>query len=280
MDKSAPQIYGILGYPAKHSLSPLMHNAAFRALKIHAEYRIFEKTSDELQNFLSSLSRQNICGLNITVPYKEKVIPFLAQVSSEVQLIGAVNTVKVSGNKLEGFNTDGQGFLRHLKELKFKAQGKNIAVLGSGGAAKAVCVYLAQENPKKISLYDIDKQKLSALVRQLKDNFAGTDFYAADTLEDLNTQGSSLLVNATPCGMKESDPLPLAKEFIHKNLFVYDLIYNPQETKLLKAAKESGARISNGLRMLLYQGMLSFEIWTGKPAPQEIMREALEGGLK
>ncbi|MFA5410403.1 MAG: shikimate dehydrogenase [Candidatus Omnitrophota bacterium] len=281
MDKnSQPKIYGVLGYPAKHSLSPLMHNAAFQALKINAEYRIFEKNPEELEGFLHSLFRENILGLNVTVPYKERIIPFLEKLSLEAELIGAVNTLRASANKLEGFNTDGEGFLKHLTvDLGFDPGGKTIALLGAGGAAKALSVYLSKTKPKSIAIYDLDKNRLAALIKHLKESFHKIEFKSAESIEGLNIGGSDLLVNATPVGMKESDPSPVDEKFIRAGLLVYDLIYNPKETKLLKAARDKGASVSNGLGMLLYQGVASFEIWTGKKAPVEIMRQALNKGV-
>ncbi len=277
---SSTIIYGVLGYPVKHSLSPLMHNAAFKALKINAEYRLFEVKPEELDDFFASLRGQNIYGLNVTIPYKETVISFLDRISCEAKLIGAVNTIKIYQNKLEGFNTDGEGFLRHLTEdLGFNAKGKVIAVIGAGGASRAVSVYLSKIKPKAMNIYDVDKNKASALVDHLKENFKNIEFKLANSIEGLNIKDSLLLINATPIGMKESDSCIVDKNFIHKGLLVYDLIYNPKETKLLKVAREKGARVSNGLGMLLYQGMLSFEIWTGKQAPKEVMQKALLGAL-
>jgi shikimate dehydrogenase len=282
MDKESPaRIYGVLGYPAKHSLSPAMHNAAFQALKINAEYRIFEKKPEELESFIRSLPEENIYGLNVTVPYKEKVIPLLDGVSQEAELIGAVNTIKVSQRKREGFNTDGEGFLNHLSvDLGFNPKDKNIAIIGAGGAAKAISVYLSRKKPKSIALYDIDRQRLSALVRQLKENFNHIEFMQADSLAGLEIRDRDLLVNATPIGMKDSDPCLIEEEMLHERLLVYDLVYNPPQTKLLALAEKVGARTANGLGMLLYQGARSFELWTGEKAPLEIMREELSKGVK
>lgn len=275
------KIYGVIGFPAKHSLSPLMHNAAFHALKINAEYKIFEKTPEELAVFLNSLTQEGIAGLNVTVPYKEKVISFLTKLSREAKLIGAVNTIKVSGAKLEGFNTDAEGILAHLKkELKFNPKNKKIALIGAGGAAKAVCVALAKEKPKSITLYDIDRIKAESLLCQLKENFAKIDFNLADTIEGLAISSADLLINATPIGMKEEDPLLVPEGLLQRNLLVYDLVYNPDKTKLLQAAERIGAKFTNGLGMLLYQGAASFKIWTAKKAPLKIMRDALEEGVK
>jgi shikimate dehydrogenase len=282
MDKRPhPKIYGLVGFPVQQSLSPLMHNAAFSALGINAEYKLFAVKPPELENFLRSLSPRNIYGLNVTIPYKEAVIPFLDRVSKETKLIGAVNTIKVSGGRLEGFNTDGFGFLRHLTEdLKFNPENQKIAILGAGGAAKAIGVYLSQVKPKRIYIYDVDRTKLIVLVRHLQENFKNVEFKAASSIEELDISGCDLLVNATPVGMKESDPCLVNEKFIHSNLLFYDLIYNPKETKLLKLAKKRSAKVSNGLGMLLYQGALAFELWQDKKAPIQIMKEALEKGVR
>lgn len=277
---SSPRIFGLIGYPIKHSLSPFMHNAAFNALRLDAEYQLFELKAQELENFLKSLSQKNIYGLNVTIPYKEQVVPFLGKVSAEAELIGAVNTIKVLQDKLEGFNTDGAGFLKHLSEdLKFNAQGKSIAVIGAGGAAKALTVSLSKAGAKRIAVYDVEKEKSRRLIAHLKENFKETEFNQADSIEEIGIQNSDLLINATPIGLKDTDPCIVSEGLMHEGLLVYDLIYNPKETKLLKMAREKGARVSNGLGMLLYQGMLSFEIWTGKNAPKEVMQKALEDKL-
>lgn len=275
------RIYGLVGYPVRHSLSPLMHNAAFSYLKMDAEYMLFEKKPDELGGFLNSLGGTNIHGLNVTVPYKEKTIPFLDSLSDEAKLIGAVNTVRVSGGKLEGFNTDAEGFLKHLvQDLGFNPQDKVIAIIGAGGASRAVSVSLSKASAKGINIYDIDKIKAEALANDLKRISPVPVFKAAAAIEELEIGKCSLLVNATPVGLKDTDPLLIKEKLIHRNLLVYDLIYNPQETKLLRVAKGRGAQTSNGLGMLLYQGALSFEIFSGKPAPVTAMREALSQGVK
>ena len=281
MTSSSTKIYGLIGYPVKHSLSPLMHNAAFSSLKIDAEYRLFEVKPQELKDFIGSLVQRNICGLNVTIPHKESVAPLLDSVSPEARLIGAVNTIKVADRKLEGFNTDGEGFLEHIKgELHFDPEGKKISMIGAGGAARAVSVILSKSKAKRLNIFDVDKPKASALVNHLKDNFKNVEFKAVVSIDELDAGESDLLVNATPIGMKDSDPCLIEDRSLHKDILVYDLIYNPKETKLLKAAKSKGAKVSNGLGMLLYQGAIAFQIWTGKAAPIEIMRAALEEGVK
>ena len=281
MTLSEKTIYGLVGSSLiKHSLSPLMHNAAFAALKINALYQLFELRQEELEPFFGSLKENNIAGLNVTVPYKENVLGFLDKVSDEAKIIGAVNTIRVLEGVLEGFNTDGEGFIKSLKEdLGFKPQAKAIIILGAGGAARALSVYLCKEKAASIAIYDVDSNKAAKLAGHLKENFKGVNVNHAGSIAGLPLGEADLLVNATPIGLKDSDPCVIDTDLLNRNIMVYDLIYNPKETKLLKAVKERGIRASNGLGMLLYQGMLAFEIWTGKSAPKDIMRKALEGNI-
>jgi shikimate dehydrogenase len=277
----AGRIYGVLGYPVKHSFSPLMHNAAFQALNINAEYRLFEIKPQDLDSFFSSLRERNIFGLNVTIPYKEAVLKYLEWQSPEVRFTGASNTIVVEDrNLLKGWNTDGIGFHRHLtKDLKFNISGKQIIILGAGGAAKAVTNQLARHKAKGIVIYDLDVNKGWKLADKINTEFPTCKTFYADSLDDTEFKNADLLINATPVGLKESDPCLVNIEMIHKNLFVYDLIYNPPETKLLKLAKKVGARTSNGLGMLLYQGALSFRHFTGKTAPLKIMEGKLKWAL-
>ncbi len=283
-----PKIYGLIGYPVKHSLSPAMHNAAFKELEINAEYRLFPLKEEEIADFLRNCSN-NIYGLNITVPYKEKILKFVELEAESLFLgkIGAVNTIVVKDKKLIGYNTDIPGFARDVKE-RFNPSnvegffiGKKAAVLGAGGAARAVVYALVEYcGIKDIAIFDIDEVKKNNVVKMIKELFSDLKIYGVDSIEQLNLKDKDLLINATPIGMKETDPCLVDDKLIHKDLFVYDLVYNPEETKLLKIAKNKGARVSNGLGMLLYQGVLAFEIWTGAKAPVDIMRQALIDGLK
>jgi len=273
-----PLTYGLIGFPIKHSLSPRMHNAAFTKLKIKAKYKLFELKPEELGSFINNLKKSNIKGFNVTYPYKEKIIPYLKLKSSGVAEIGAANTVVVAKDgKLKGFNTDFAGFSRHLKELKVKP--RRAALIGAGGAARAVCFALGKMNAEEICVYDIDAFKSLNLAGQFKDVFSKTNFSVAARIEELNLDDKDLLVNASPVGMKKEDSCLVDERFLHKGLFVYDLIYNPSETKLLANAKNSGLSFSNGLGMLLYQGVLAFTHFTGKNPPVEVMRNALKKGV-
>jgi shikimate dehydrogenase len=274
--KVPPKVFGVLGYPAQHSLSPKMHNAAFKALKINARYKIFEIEPSKLKEFFTTLAKRGIEGLNVTIPYKQTVISYIKRTTPEARIIGAVNTIKVSRNKLMGYNTDGEGFLRHLKaDLDFEVRGKNIAVLGAGGASRAVCVYLCKAMPKRIAIYNRDRSKTINLMHILNMNGVCTDLIAANSISDLRLSEADLLINTTSLGMKENDPSLVDPKYLHPGLLVYDLVYTRKATKLMEDALKKGCRTANGLGMLLYQGMLSFKIWTGRTPPKKIMEKAL-----
>lgn len=277
----SPNIYGLLGYPVKHSFSPVMHNAAFAYLGINARYELFEKSSEELKDFLASLKSKNIRGLNVTIPYKEKVLNFveLDEESVFLRQIKAVNTIVLQNGIVKGFNTDIPGFIRHLNE-NIDPAGKKTAILGAGGAARAVVYAIAKSEAKDIFIYDVDKIKSESVVGMIKGLFPEFDIRAVDNIGQLQINEKDLLVNATPIGMKDADPCLIKEEMLHKNLFVYDLIYNPPETKLLTLSRKAGAAAVNGLKMLLYQGALSFKLWTNNNPPEEVMWNALQEEIK
>jgi len=273
------KLYGLIGYPVKHSYSSYMHNAAFKALGIDAQYELFEVSPDSLDKFFKeTVIKKEICGFNVTIPHKESALKYVnTKIPQDVERIGAANTIKVAkdGKELSCINTDAAGFLRHLEELKFNILDKTIAILGAGGAAKAVSIKLAENNPKKISIFDIDKNKVNELVTRIKSVFPKINVLAVNNIEDLNIKAADLLVNATPIGMKKEDPCLVDKELLHSGLLVYDLIYNPFQTKLIEIAKQKGLIATNGLKMLLYQGVLSFKYWIGINPPEEVMWNTL-----
>jgi len=219
--------------------------------------------------------------LNVTVPHKEKVLAYLDELSEEARLIAAVNTIEVRDGMLIGHNTDGRGFIRSLREdAGFDPGGKSILFIGSGGAARAAGFSLALAGAKKIAFRDIDTEKASALAQDIHQK-TGVD--ARAIIEDqlaASAEDADCLINATPLGLKRSDPLPIGKIFIRKRHLVCDLVYNPPETALLKAAKARGAERLSGLGMLLYQGVIAFELWTGTKAPVPVMKKALLGQIR
>ncbi len=271
------KLYGIFGYPVEHTFSPGMHNAAFRKLGLDACYVPFAVHPEHLKDAVRSVIPLGLCGLNVTVPHKENVIPILDDLSEEANLIGAVNTIQVQDGKLIGHNTDGRGFLRSLREqAKFNPRGKTFLFIGSGGAARAVGFSLALAGAKKIVFRDIDQKKAAILAKDI----AHKTGVVVETivLEQLaaSAEEADCLINATPLGLKKNDPLPFPKDFIHSHHLVCDLVYNPPDTAFLRAAKARKAGRFTGLGMLLFQGVIAFEIWTGKKAPVSVMKSALQ----
>ncbi len=269
-------IYGIIGWPIKHSLSPAMHNRAFKALGIDAKYEKFEIKPEGLEDFL--LKRKDIKGFNITVPHKvraKEILDKKTNVSGSdfADLCGAINTVKLVGDKFQYTNTDVLGFLTSLEEdLKFDYADKNILLFGCGGAGRAVIAGLSHGNKtcKKIYAYDESEARAKDCVK-----FERLQLISKEEIVQ-TVKKCQLLVNATPIGMKEGDPSPIDKGLLHRDLFVYDVVYN-RETELVKAANQHAV---GGLGMLLYQGAHAFEFWTGKKAPVDVMRGALKKALK
>ncbi|MCF7870134.1 MAG: shikimate dehydrogenase [Candidatus Omnitrophica bacterium] len=273
---------GLLGYPVEHSLSPKMHNASFKKLNLSYHYSLYAVELKSLDSFIKFLAKYNIKGLNVTVPYKEKILPYIEEKSEAVKKIGAANTLVIRDFKIKGFNTDFLGFSKHLKELIDPYKLK-VALLGAGGAAKAVVYSLLKDKVKAISIFDIDRKKAEDLVKKAKEWAVGLEINPeinqVETIEALDISKKGLLINATPVGLKQSDLLIVPENLLHRGLAVYDLIYNPAETKLLAAAKGKGLKFSNGLGMLIYQGAESFLHFTGVKLKVSdvaaIMKEAL-----
>lgn len=285
--KKAFKLYGIFGYPLAHTLSPAMHEAAFKKLGIDANYLVLELAPDAFKKTMRGLSKCVLSGFNVTVPYKETVIRHLRKVSPEAKAIGAVNTVYRKDGTWTGANTDREGFLISLaKDGKFRPRGKKALVCGGGGASRAVTYGLAEKGIGEIAVADIVPEKARQVVRSLRRSFRRLKCraLAAGTPEvRLVLENADLVINATPLGLKEKDPCVVPPAWIPKasgrrRLFM-DLIYNPAETVFLKAAKRRGHRTLNGLGMLLYQGARAFEYWTGKKAPVPVMRKALLDAL-
>jgi shikimate dehydrogenase len=293
-------IYGLIGYPVKHSLSAFMQNAAFNELGIKAEYRLFEIEPKDLRSFLledsevkdttgKTFRSRDIIGFNITIPHKvtakeilEKEFPkkenkFIQIDELDVKVVGAINTVKRGPDKLEYWNTDASGFLRSLKDdLKFEPKGKSVFLIGCGGAGIAIAAALSWKNTgaKEIFIYDISEKSIGIAKEhfsKFSDLSSKISFVKGIKLPE-TIRNCQLLVNASGLGMKDGDESPVDKQLLHSGLSVYDIIYNRQ-TQLLKDANDLSH--SNGLGMLLYQGVDAFELWFATKAPVEVMRKAL-----
>ena len=267
------KITGLFGYPVEHTLSPAMHNAAFSHLGMDYCYLPFLVHPDSLGKAVDSVRALNLAGVNVTVPHKEKVIPLLDEVSEEASFIGAVNTIVPREGVLTGYNTDGRGFMRSLGENGIAVSGRKVLVVGAGGASRAIGYYLS-ETAQHLAIYDVDTAKLSRLVSdlsQIRKNVA-----AIGVLKGLGE--FDVIVNATPLGLKKGDPSPVDTSALSSGQTVCDLIY--KMTPLLESAAAKGCRTMDGLGMLLWQGILAFELWTSVFPPVEIMREALSRGIR
>jgi shikimate dehydrogenase len=275
------KIYGIFGYPVEHTFSPGMHNAAFKKLGMDACYVPFSVHPAGLRAAVKAVLPLGLRGLNITVPHKEKVIAWLDELSEEARLIGAVNTVEVREGRLIGHNTDGRGFIRSLRDgAGFDPRGTTVLVAGAGGAARAVCFCLALAKAERIVFHDVDAAKAAKLARDIRKKTGVSAEAVSSHGLAAAAREARCLINATPLGLKKDDPLPLDRELILPHHLVCDLVYNPPETGLLKAAKDRGARRLPGIGMLLYQGVIAFEIWTGAKAPIAVMKSALARLIK
>lgn len=270
------KVVWLIGYPLKHSLSPVIHNTAFESANIRAVYIPMEIKKRELGPTIKVLKKPYTLGFNVTIPYKEKIISYLDQLSKEAQLIGAVNTVKYSRGKLIGYNTDSMGFIYSMpKEIRRALTGKKAVIIGAGGASRAVAFALAGINMKEIIIANRTLEKAKNIVRKMSEKFPKVKFRAISLRKTAyELADTHILVNTTPVGLKPNDKNLIKSSFLHKNLFVYDLIYNLKETKLIKLAKAKGCFTMNGMEMLIRQAALSWKIWTGKNAPVKQMRKA------
>lgn len=273
-------LFGIVGYPVSHSLSPKMHNQAFAALGLNYCYLPLPVSSRDLAQGIEGLRAFGFCGFNVTIPHKEAVIPLLDEVDHMALVMGAVNTVVNRAGKLIGYNTDGQGFLRSVAELwDYSARGEEIVILGAGGAARGIAAALASAGAAQVTLANRSRERAEKLCTEIQENFAGR-FKVVDLAgRDLDSAlaNSSLVVQTSSVGMSpdvDAEPL-IDPERLNRSNLVYDIIFNPLETRFLAGARLRGCRIANGMGMLLHQGAIAFELWTGQQAPLEVMRQAL-----
>ncbi|MGH7942734.1 MAG: shikimate dehydrogenase [Limisphaerales bacterium] len=275
---AATRLCAVLGRPVAHSASPAMHNAAFQAVGLNWCYLAFEVDPAHLRAAIEGARALNIAGFNLTVPHKLLAVKMMDALDPSAKLFGAVNTIKferINGKiRTVGYNTDAEGMATALLEdLNVRLRGSKVLLLGAGGAGKTAAVKLAGEGVAELRLVNRTAAKAEQLAKEIRKRFPSVRVatgYPGGTID--------LVLNATSLGLKSSDPSPLdERQFKLGNArAVYDMIYRPPRTRLLAAAKKAGCKTANGLGMLLHQGARAFEIWTGRPAPVEVMRKALE----
>ena len=273
------QLCGVLGYPVKHSLSPAIHNAAFRHLGLNYVYLAFPV--EDVPHALHGIrALGNLRGFSVTIPHKVSVMAHLDTIDPTARHIGAVNTIVKSDNTLSGYNTDASGALLALQHAGVDLAGKQVVVIGSGGAARAIAFGLALTTPAgRLTILGIEEEERRTLARNLRE---GTTLHIEDHPLDANTLEPALaqaqvMIHCTPVGMDpHTEQTCVPQRFFHPDLTVMDIVYNPLDTRLLKEARDAGCPTIRGLEMFLHQAVAQFELWTGQPAPVPVMRQVLE----
>lgn len=279
------KLIGLIGKPLAHSISPAFQQAALDHVGIDARYELWETEREALAERVAGMRHPDCLGANVTVPYKELAIPLLDEIDPLAARIGAVNTIVNRDGRLCGYNTDMTGFARALRQDGgFDPSGAHVVLLGAGGAGRAATMALVQAKAASVTIFDIVLDRAQRLVEDLGRQGETPLRSVAPSEESLATgmKECQLLVNCTPIGMrhsKEEHNLPMPPELIHLGMLVFDIIYNPLETRLLAEAKRRGARTLGGLPMLVYQGAASFELWTAVEAPLDVMFKAARKAL-
>lgn len=289
-------IVGIIGNPVEHSLSPIMFNEAFNAMNLDYVYVPFNVRKKDLSQAIDGAKKLNIKGLNVTIPHKKKVLNEIDKFDIMANLIGAVNTITFVNGKSKGYNTDCVGAIRAIEEIT-TLNDKNVVIVGAGGAARAIAFQTAISNVNSLTMVNRSEKKVKHLVYDIK-TLLSSDFKENIKLDDLNIdfshidvnyeygnldslpnylKNADILIDTTPIGMYPNcDVEPIAtSDMMHSDLIVNDIVYNPLNTVLLKEAENIGAKTISGFKMLLYQGVENFKIWTGLDAPIEIMKNVL-----
>ena len=278
------RLAALFAKPAKHSISPAMHNLSFEDQKVDAVYLAFDVDPESLAASIQSIRQLDLLGVNLSMPHKMAAVPLVDELSPAAELIGAINTIVNHKGHLIGHNTDGIGFMRSLGDIEVSIIGGTMTVIGAGGAATAIISQAALDGVETIHVFNRNDEFYPVIESKLQQIAAATTCNI--TLGDLDDQQalglaikeSQLLVNATGVGMKpQEDASPLKdRGMLRESLAVYDVIYNPRETRLLRDAKAAGAKTANGLSMLLYQGAAAFELWTDKKMPIEKVKTLIE----
>ena len=273
--KGSTNIVGLIGHPVEHSFSPPMHNAAFEQLGMDYAYVAFDVEPENLKSAIEGAKSLGIKGLNVTIPHKIEVMEYLDEIDEVAGLIGAVNTIDFKDMK--GYNTDGIGAVRAIEEAT-SIKDKNVVIAGAGGASRAISFYIAKYGADKLTILNRNIEKAQGLAGDVADsNLIGN--VEAGSISEIGSclKDADILINTTPVGMHPNvndKPVASASD-MHEDLVVFDAVYNPNETVLLKEAIKAGAKPVYGIKMLLYQGAESFKIWTGADAPVDAMEDAL-----
>ena len=277
------KIVGVIGDPVEHSCSPPMHNTAFREMGMDYIYVPFHVKPADLSAAVEGFKALNVMGINITLPHKSAALTLMDSLSQEARLIGAINTMVFRDGMVEGHNTDARGFIASLREKGIEnIQGMKVVVLGAGGGAQAVVVGLALEGVDRITIANRTPEKAIRIAENIseKTGIQVKGISLSDNLLPEHISQSRLLVSTISAGMDPSIPLVIDPDWLHEDLTVCDIVYTPPETNLLKAAAQRGLRTVGGMGMLVHQGAISFQLWTGEQPPVNTMRRALIQALQ
>jgi shikimate dehydrogenase len=274
-------IVGVFGAPISHTASPAMHNAAFKTMGMNWVYLAFRVEPRNLRSALQGAREMGFLGINLTVPHKILALDCVDGIEPEARKVGAVNTILIERGRTRGFNTDGFGFIEAVKEdFNLSIEGKRVLVLGAGGAGRAIAVKCALDGAAKVIVANRTPARIEPIAREI----AGTRSEFQSVSLSANAIGkviheADLVVNATSVGLAQGDSLGLGPKLFDPHQHVYDTIYRPAKTEFLRVAEGAGAKVANGLSMLLHQGAKSFEIWTKQKAPLAVMRRALRTAI-
>jgi len=272
-----PDTYAVIGDPIDHSLSPNIHNAAFRHLELDHSYIAYKISAGELAAGIDSLKKIRIAGFNVTIPHKIEIMKFLDDMDTTSKVIGAVNTVSNENGRLKGYNTDMIGFLDPIKKRNLTMKNANVMLLGAGGAARAIITAMVKEKASKITIVNRTMENAYQLAVFAKEIGGNVEVVSLDKAED-EISDHKFIINSTSVGMK-NEPSILATYDINDTHVVYDIVYQPINTDLVKKSKENGATIIYGYEMLLSQAARAFEIWHKIEPPYDAMKKALLGGF-
>ena len=277
--KGSTNIVGLIGHPVEHSFSPPMHNAAFEALGMDYAYVAFDVDPLNLKSAIDGAKSLNIKGFNVTIPHKIEVMKHLDEIDEVAALIGAVNTIDFKDMK--GYNTDGIGAVKAIEEVT-SIKNRNVVVAGAGGASRAISFYIAKYGADSLTILNRNVEKADNLAKDVSNSNLINEV-KSDSMSEINSHvtDADILIDTTPVGMHpnvDDEPIVLADN-MHDDLVVFDAVYNPNDTVLIKEAVKAGAKPVYGIKMLLYQGAESFRIWTGRDAPVDVMEDALRKTL-
>ncbi len=284
-DVTAPtKSFAVLGHPIVHSLSPVMHNAALRAMGLDAVYLAYDVLPDALMGVLESMRAMGFGGVNLTIPHKEVAFAGLDQLDASAEAVGAVNTVVFTDAGICGHNTDGEGLMRAMQESFGETiEGRSVCVLGAGGAGRAAAITCALRGAARVVVAGRREEQVRPVVFDIAEAAPNCDVSSALGVEGTwadASRAADLVVHTTSVGLNADDAPVLGAEAFRSGQALFDMVYTTRETSLMRCAREAGAQASNGLGMLLHQGAVALSIWTGREAPVDVMREALEDAMR